>query len=249
MDPGDLEPPEWLQVPTGSKRPSPSPSEGEEHREIKKSRTQASNFGNIERQNNELVFPFTECPSESFLGTQSDSAWTNQDAHGVRSSTITGLDTGFEVSTTPFIGGNINYGTNFGNELPNTAVHRDLVAGDGTYRDDFVFQNPDQESVSFIDDHPFPETDCVEHSGRFTAADLDFQDQFPHAWVNEAEVANANQDLTPEFGVLSRVEPVPIRRAQMDGTPSHRPATSTPKESTDVPMDCDACFGVVGYIS
>lgn len=38
MDQGDLE--QRLQVPTGSKRPSPSPSEGEEDRSIKKFRTQ-----------------------------------------------------------------------------------------------------------------------------------------------------------------------------------------------------------------
>lgn len=246
MDPGDLEPPEWLQVPTGSKRPSPSPSEGEEDREIKKFRTQPSNVDeDWEFQSNELNFPFTNFPLQDSFGNQTETFLSNQDAYGVPFSTTTGFDMGFEVSAAPFMGGDVDYSTKFGNESLNTAVYGDPVSEDNTYWGDSFLQNPDQASASFIYGSPSTGGDYAEQFGGGTIADEAFQDQFPDAFMSECEVPAAITDLTPEFGALSRVESIPIRRAQVDEPFSKSPATTVPKQSMDVHINCDTCFGVV----
>lgn len=247
MDPGDLEPAEMLQVPTGSKRPSPSPSEGEQDREVKKFRTQPSSFGDVELQNNDLVFPFTDLPYGNYFGSQTDPIWSSQDVHGMPFGTTTGFDIGSELSAELFTGGDIDYATNFDAGFPTTAMYENLVIDDNTCWGDPFSRNSNQASASFIYGHPSTGADYAEQPGGFTAGGVIFQDQLQHALVNEGQVPAASQDVTPEFGVLSRVESIPIRPALMDETPPQMPVASPPKESTDVPMGCDTCFGVVSY--
>lgn len=243
MDQGDLE--QRLQVPTGSKRPSPSPSEGEEDREFKKFRAQPSNSNENEGfQSNELVFPFTDFPREDFFGNQLDPFWSNQDAHGMLSSTTDGFNLGYNGPYASFIASNTDNGTYLGDELA-TAMDVDIEAeADIWWRD--LLQNPHQGSESFIDGQDPTGADCGEQSVGFTANSLAFPAQFQDPLLNEGEFSATTQDLPPEVGVLKRVESIPIRRAQVDERPSQKPAASFPKESTDVNMSCDTCFGVVG---
>ena len=75
MYPGDLE--RRLQVPTRSKRPNPSPSEGERSGD-QEVRTQPSNIDDDRQfQRNELIVQLTDLPGENIFANQPDTFWSN----------------------------------------------------------------------------------------------------------------------------------------------------------------------------
>lgn len=239
MDPGDLD--QRLQVPTGSKRPNPAPFDGEEDREIKKFRTDPSNVDeSSEAQRNGPLFPFFDFPCEDFFDYQSDTVWSNQDVHGGQFSTTTRFNVGFEGSAAPSTGGNIDYTTNFSN------FDVGLEVGDNSYQDDSLGYS-NQAIGNFMDGYPPTGTDYAEQSGSLTAGNTASQAQFQDALFSQGEFDAASQSLLPEVGVLRRVESMPIRHAQVVEPGSQKPAATVQKQSTDVHMDCDTCFGVVGY--
>lgn len=243
MDQGDLE--QRLQVPTGSKRPSPSPSEGEEDREIKKFRTKPSNSNEDKRfQSNDLVFPFTDFPSEDFFGNPLDPFWSNQDVGGILSSTTNGFNMAYNRPYSSFTASNTDNGTNFGGE-PATALDVNPEAEADTWWTEFL-QDPRLGFESFIDGQDPAGADYGEQSVGFIADSLAFQSQSQDPLVNEGKFSATTQELPPEVGVLQRVKSMTVRRAQVDERPSQKPAASLPQESTDVNMNCDTCFGVVG---
>lgn len=244
MDQEDLE--QRLQVPPGSKRPSPAPSEGEEDREIKRFRTQPSNVEDTGFQSDDLVFPFTEFPYEDFSENQLEPFWSNQDVHGILSSTTTDFNVGYDGSYSSLNASNTDNGINLGDE-PATELDVSLEAEVDICWEEFL-QNPYQGSECFIDGRGPTGADHVEQSVGSTAGNFAFQAQFQDPLVKEGEFAATTEDPAPEIGVLKRVESIPIRRAEVDERLSQKPAESVPEQSTDVKMNCDTCFGVVGII-
>lgn len=243
MDQGDFE--QRLQVPTGSKRPSPSPSEAEEDREIKKLRTQLSN-GNEDWgfQSNEPGFPFTDFPSEDFFGNELGTFWSNQDVHGMSFNTVTGLDMGYDGSAA-FTTIHTDFGTNLGDGLATAALNVNPEARAEIGLRGFS-QYPYEGSESHVDRHVLDGGVYADQYG-----DLITGDYGGHNWINDIPVSQsealvASHDSPSGIGALKSVESIPIRRTQGYEPPAQSLAASFPKESVDVRQDCDTCFGVVG---
>lgn len=243
MDREDLE--QRLQVPTGSKRPSPSPSEGEEDREIKKFRTQPSN-GNEDRglQSDELVFPFTDFPCGDFFGNQPDIFWSNQDAQGMLFNTTTGFNTGYDGPSAAFNTGDTCYGVNHGDELATAAFNVDPEAeADIRWRE--FSQNPYQGPESHFDRYVLDGAGYATQYGDLITGDIGGHARIDDNPVGESEVLVTSQDSPSRIGGRGSVESIPIRQTQGYEPPSQSPAASFPKEPVDGRKNWDTCFGVV----
>lgn len=242
MDQGDFE--QRLQVPTGSKRPSPSPTEGEEDREIKKFRTQLSN-GNEDWgfQSNEPGFPFTDFPSDDFFGNELGTFWSNQDVHGMSFNTVTGLDMGYDGSAA-FTTIHTDYGTNLGDGLATAAlnVNPDARAEIG-WRG--FSHYPYEGSESHVDRHDLDGGVYADQHGDLITGDYGGHNWIDDIPVSQSEALVASHDSPSGIGALKSVESIPIRRSQGYESPAQSLAASSPKESVDVRQDCDTCFGVV----
>lgn len=245
MDQGYLE--QRLQVPTGSKRPRPSPFEGEEDWEIKKFRTQPSN-SNEDRwfQTHELDFPFPNLPGENFSNNQLDTFWSSQDAHGMSFSTDTGFNMGYDGPSAAFTTGDPDYETNLGDELATAAMDVNPEPETDLCCRDFSL-NPCQGFESYVDTHVLDGARNADQYG-----DLITDNVGGHTWINDRPVGErgalvAYHDSPSGIDGWRNVESIPIRRPQVYEPPLQSLAASFPKEFMDVRKSCDTCFGGVGH--
>lgn len=253
MDPRDVEPAEWLQVPTGSKRPSPSPSEGEADREIKKFRPQRSSDDEAsEPPTDEFAFPFTDLPYEDFFGDQWEAISSNQNPNGMPFNTTSDFKTDIEEQSVPMASGNADYEINLprvDNEIGTAALDVDPEAEINMWWRE-LSENPHQGSESHVDRDALNRASYSDQFGSSIAIDVN-----NHAWLDNVNVAmeqsealTTDQNLSSEAREWASVGSMPIRGAEVHEPPRQISTISLPQETMDVGIKCDACFGVVGQV-